>query len=82
MSKSTKKPKKSGVLSHAAMVAKNTISHKSKVKDPVHFVWDTCDKMKGAKRKDVVDACLKAGVAFYTARTQYQNWRVAGRANQ
>lgn len=79
---SNKKAKTVRVLSHAAMVAKGAIRHKSKVINPVHFVWDTCDKMKGATRKTVVDACIAAGVAFYTARTQYQAWRVAGKASQ
>lgn len=39
---------------------------------PVALVWGTCDAMEGAKRKDVVEACVVLGVNVHTARTQYQ----------
>jgi len=32
------------------------------------------DSMPGARRKDVIAAAEAKGVAFYTARTQYQLW--------
>ncbi len=37
-------------------------------------------KQLGARfsRKAAIDAALAAGVAFYTARTQYQEWKQAG----
>lgn len=31
----------------------------------------------GTPRKEALDAAVRAGIAFYTARTQYQNWRAA-----
>jgi hypothetical protein len=51
-----------------------SISHKSEIESPCFVVWDTADKMVGARRKDVIAACVEKGVAFYTARTQYQLW--------
>jgi hypothetical protein len=41
-------------------------------------VWAIADSMPGAKRKDVIEACRAAGIAFGTARTQYQKWRKRG----
>lgn len=41
---------------------------------PTKKVWDIADKMPGAKRKDVIAACVQAGIAYGTARTQYQHW--------
>lgn len=45
---------------------------------PCKRVWIIADDMLAAnpdvKRKDVMAACIAAGVAFYTARTQYQQW--------
>ena len=52
------------------------ILRKSTIESPCFIVWDTADKMskQGARRKDVIAACVEKGVAFYTARTQYQLW--------
>lgn len=55
--------------------AKQTIQRESSVQRPCFVVWDIADKMPGARRKDVVAACVAKGVAFYTARTQYQLWK-------
>lgn len=59
------------------------IKRVSDIESPCHFVWDTADTMsaKGATRKQIIDACLAAGVAFYTARTQYQLWFKAKNAS-
>lgn len=46
----------------------------STAKLPTKLVWDIADKMPGAKRKEVVEACVAAGIAYGTARTQYQHW--------
>lgn len=53
--------------------------HASTVDNPCQLVWDLADKMvpNGATRKEVMDAAQKKGVAFYTARTQYQLWSQA-----
>lgn len=59
------------------------ILRKSEIENPCQFVWSTADTMsaEGAKRKDIIDVCVKAGVAFYTARTQYQLWFKAKNAS-
>lgn len=46
----------------------------SSVDKPCRLVWDLADAMNGARRKDVIAAAEAKGVAFYTARTQYQLW--------
>lgn len=58
------------------------ILRKSAIESPCQFVWQMCEDMKlgqtdGARRKDVLQACTDAGVAFYTARTQIQLWKKA-----
>lgn len=59
---------------------------KSTIDSPVATVWDIADQMitqarangeEPARRKDVLEAAQKMGVAFYTARTQYQAWFTA-----
>lgn len=62
---------------------------KSSVDSPVAYVWIKADTMlrqaqtaasesgeefKAPRRSEVVNACIKDGVAPYTARTQYQLW--------
>jgi len=49
--------------------------NKSTANRPCTLVWEIADAMPGAKRKEVIEACVKAGVAYYTARTQYQQWK-------
>ncbi len=46
----------------------------STVDSPVQVVRDTCEKMKGAARKDVMGALVAKGVNRWTAATQYQLW--------
>lgn len=59
---------------------------KSTVADPVHFVWDTADKMRAAdpkaRRCEIVAFCIKSGVATHTARTQFQRWHEAQKASK
>ena len=40
-------------------------------------VWVIADSMPGAKRADVIAACLAAGINAGTASTQYQKWKQA-----
>lgn len=47
-------------------------SAKSVVENPVKRVWAIADDMWGARRKDVIAACVAEGIAYNTARTQYQ----------
>ncbi len=60
-------------------------THKSGIEKPCTVVWDVASAMFAAdpntKRKDVLAECERRGVAFYTARTQYQQWLVATRAS-
>lgn len=67
----------------AADLPDPTLRGNSTVEAPVAQVWAIADKMfadaRKAKadkprRKDVIEACMAAGIAFYTARTQYQLW--------
>ncbi len=63
-----------------AKPAKKQVAHvnKSEIENPCKRVWHIADEMlithPGAKRKQVLEACQAAGIAFYTARTQYQQW--------
>lgn len=69
----------------ADKVANNSlanINRESTIKRPCFVVWDTADNMPGARRKDVIEACVQAGVAYYTARTQYQLWLQTSKAGQ
>lgn len=50
------------------------ITRKSTASDPCRLVWEIAERMEGQRRKDIIAACVAAGVAFYTARTQYQLW--------
>jgi hypothetical protein len=47
---------------------------KSSIPSPVKVVHDIANNMPGARRKDVIAACVAQGVALNTARTQYQVW--------
>ena len=57
--------------------ASSYIAEKSWLEKPTKKVWDICDRMKGQPRKEVIEACRKAGIAYGTARTQYQAWKTA-----
>lgn len=54
------------------------ITHESTIERPCKRVFIIADEMlethPGAKRKDVLAACVRSGIAYYTARTQYQQW--------
>lgn len=64
--------------------AATTIEHKEKseVKSPCALVWEIAEEQRdismveGTKlsRKAVIEKCVAAGVAYNTARTQYQLW--------
>ncbi len=46
----------------------------TKASGPVARVWQLASSMPKAARKEVIDACVNAGVNIHTARTQYQRW--------
>jgi len=58
---------------------------KSTIESPSKRVWEIAEQMKAAnpnvRRKDVIAACVEQGIAYYTARTQYQLWFKASRAS-
>jgi hypothetical protein len=62
-------------LTDAAPTAVTKPRTKSTVANPVQLVWALANSMPRAKRKDIIAACVEQGVAFYTARTQYQLWK-------
>lgn len=41
---------------------------------PTKKVWHIADCMPKATRKDVMAECVRQGIAYGTARTQYQAW--------
>jgi len=53
---------------------KVTIAHKSEAERPCKLVWIIADEMPEASRKEVIAAAVAKGVAYNTARTQYQQW--------
>lgn len=57
----------------------------STIEAPSKRVWEIAEQMKAenpnVRRKDVIAACVEQGIAFYTARTQYQLWFKASRAS-
>lgn len=50
------------------------ITERSTVDSPVKKVWAIANSMPNERRKMVIAACVEAGVAYSTARTQYQHW--------
>lgn len=65
------------------------IRRKSIVDWPTQLVWEVADQMfndaakegRKLRRKDVITKCVELGIAFYTARTQYQLWKQATLGN-
>lgn len=51
----------------------------SSIKSPCKMVWEICEQMKGERRGVVLAKCVESGIAYNTARTQYQQWLVASR---
>lgn len=78
-----KKPAKVAKEVTPKLVAKATIKQadilrESRVENPCRSVWDIAEAMRNenpdVRRKDVIAACVSRGIAFYTARTQYQEF--------
>ena len=59
--------------------------HVSAIASPCAMVWEIAGSMLAAnpetRRKDILAACEERGIAFYTARTQYQAYRKASAAS-
>jgi hypothetical protein len=78
------------IAADAAAVAANPSTEptqvglkKSTVENPTKLVWEIADQMSflnpEVRRCDVVRACINAGIATHTAKTQYQRWFTAKR---
>lgn len=69
-----KKPKVDKVPSTKS----HLVTHESTVDMPCKRVWDIATTMREnnplCKRKEILAACVEAGIAYYTARTQFQAW--------
>ena len=49
-----------------------SLPRESVISNPVKMVWDIADRMWGQRRKDIIAECVRMGIAYNTARTQYQ----------
>jgi hypothetical protein len=56
---------------------------RSTIESPTKTVWVIADEMMlenpKVPRRDVIAACVNRGIAYFTARTQYQQWLQARR---
>lgn len=58
-------------------IKEGNFSRVSEIESPCAKVWAIAEAMQGERRKDIIAACVDQGVAYYTARTQYQHWFTA-----
>ena len=49
-----------------------SLPKESVIDNPVKMVWEIADRMWGERRKDIIEECVRLGIAYNTARTQYQ----------
>ena len=49
-----------------------SLPRESVIGNPVKMVWEIADRMWGQRRKDIIEECVRQGIAYNTARTQYQ----------
>lgn len=49
-----------------------SLPRESVIDNPVKMVWEIADRMWGQRRKDIIEECVRLGIAYNTARTQYQ----------
>ena len=49
-----------------------SLPRESVISNPVKMVWEIADRMWGQRRKDIIAECVRLGIAYNTARTQYQ----------
>lgn len=64
-------------LAHALQVNADLPAGKPKLstcEKPTKKVWHIADSMPKASRKEVIEECVRQGIAYGTARTQYQAW--------
>ena len=72
------RPAPTALPAHNSISQAKDIARTSSVANPCLAVWNKADEMFATnphtRRKDVIAACVTMGIAFYTARTQYQQW--------
>lgn len=66
--------KEADTKANASMGLPSAKPRLSSVIRPTKMVWDIADSMPKASRKEVMEACVAAGIAYGTSRTQYQAW--------
>lgn len=66
--------KEADAKANASMGLQGAKPRLSSVIRPTKMVWDIADSMPKASRKEVMEACVAAGIAYGTSRTQYQAW--------
>ena len=64
-------------LIFAGKKATHYINERSKIVGPCGQVHAIASSLRTASRKEVIQACREAGIAYGTARTQYQKWHAA-----
>lgn len=57
-----------------AVKVKPEIKRVSDIDNPCSAVWNIAESMQDKTRKEVINHCVASGIAYYTARTQYQRW--------
>lgn len=62
------------LLLPAPPIAVKEVLAKSVIENPVQRVWDIAQQMWGQRRKDIIAECVRQGIAYNTARTQYQEY--------
>ena len=60
------------LLLPAPKKATKSLPRESVIDNPVKMVWEIADRMWGQRRKDIIEECVRLGIAYNTARTQYQ----------
>lgn len=67
--------KEADAQANAAMINTDLLKPRvSTCERPTKKVWDIADSMPKASRKEVMAECVAQGIAYGTARTQYQAW--------
>lgn len=66
--------KQAEAIANASMAGSREAFRFSTIKSPVKRVWHIADEMPKASRKEVIAECVRQGVGYGTARTQYQAW--------
>lgn len=81
----TRKPRKEPKAKAASKAPKLVLAksrRKSKEDGPVGFVHEYLDEHPKLRRSEAIAALEEEGIAYYTARTQFQVWFAARKASK